>query len=75
MSDIDGGWARSTTAASEGERDSEESVRGTKVREREPVRVNRREREEKIKSEERGERKENKKLLKFIQFLFVSSHI
>ena len=47
-------------------------MKGTKVREREPVREKRK---EKVKREEREKRKENKKLLKFIPFMFVPSHI
>ena len=55
LSDIDGGWVRLAEVALEGERDCEESVIGIEVREGTS------EREEKRKSEERGERKENKK--------------
>ena len=47
-------------------------MRGTEVRERELVREKRK---EKVKREEREKRKENKKLLKFIPFLSVPSHI
>ena len=54
--DVDDGWARSTVATSEGERDWEESVRGTEVREREPARENRK---EKVKKEEREKRTKN----------------
>ena len=54
--DINGGWARSGMAALKGERDWEESVRGTEVREREQVREKRK---EKVKREEREKRIKN----------------